>query len=148
MTCDREIEDALGIFDISLSYSSDGRATALSLAEYCRFYQMRCYDYEKYLAQQAGFDIWRVMDFVYRTSGTVIIINSFGYLKTEATRYEMEVARRRKSTDRTILLDLGGDIDVLAGGHVLRYQNFSNDVAIEIMRHAKMVKEPARSVRP
>lgn len=148
MTCDNDLEDVLGIFDVSLSFASDGGGTARRIAEYCQFYQLRCYDYVSYRAQQTGFDIWRVMDFVYRTASMVIIINSPGYLKTEATRYELDAVLRRSSTDRAIVLELGGKGDVLAGGHTLRYQDFSNAVAIEIMRQSKIAKEPVRSSRP
>ena len=134
MVFDRHIEDAVGLFAIALSFASDAVGPAQTIADFADFHGVRCYDYRRFTARQSGLSIEAVEAFVYRTARRVVVLNSSGYLESEATRYEFEVIRRAESTGELIVVELGGRILDLGLRSAQHFSGFSSRIALELVR--------------
>lgn len=95
MTYSADVERRIGVFDIALSYASDVSEESKIAREFLSFHGLRCYRYEDLLAAQLGLDIYEVMQFVFRTTQSVLILNSLSYRSSHATRFEFDIISDR-----------------------------------------------------
>lgn len=103
----KKIEDRIGLFDIAISFADEVKSTAEITTRIFAAQHIRAYHYLDHLADQAGLDIYSVMDFVFSASPYLLILNSPGYLSTKFTLYEFE-AIRRNTAAHVYVWDLGG----------------------------------------
>ncbi|GBR21890.1 hypothetical protein [Komagataeibacter nataicola] len=133
---DKAVEDAVGLFEVALSFASDCGEEAKVMEAFCDFHGMRCYDYRRFQERQWGLSVWTVEEFVFLTTPLVIVFNSPGYLQSEHTVHEFGLIRRSTGLRRLVSVELGGSqlppMDVPA--HSL--QGFSNKIALRII-HSK-----------
>jgi hypothetical protein len=132
----REIEMALGFFDLALSFASDSTSLASKLEEIAQFHGLRCYQFRNQLVRQSGFDIHAIMRHVYTTSGRVAVINSPGYWTSPYTRFERQLIRRMGSGTPIFVVGAGGKRLRFASHETTYFSAFSDNVAIEIVRTA------------
>jgi len=135
LTYDKAIEDAVGIFDIAISYAADAEPFALKLAAFADFHGLRCYHYKQFLARQSGLDIRAVMAFVYSTAPQIVIFDSPLYGVSPATRFERAVIARCPIERRISIVAMGGSGVTFPDHDISSYARYSDQVALAIVGH-------------
>lgn len=134
---DKNIEDAVGLFAIALSFASDGGKEATTLASFCDFHDIKCYEYRRFQARQLGMSLRSVASFIYLTTPNVIVFNTPDYLHSQHTVQEFELIRRSAELRRLVIIELGGRQLPLINLPVEVIQGFSSEAALGIIQHLR-----------
>lgn len=103
-----DVERRIGVFDIALSYAWDVSGESKIAQEFLSFHGLRCYRYEDLLAAQLGLDVHEVMQFVFTTTQSVLILNSPTYRVSHATRFEFDIISDRAEQLNIFCFSCGG----------------------------------------
>ncbi|HEX8480946.1 MAG TPA: hypothetical protein VF650_03490 [Allosphingosinicella sp.] len=145
MSCEiQAIEDITGLFDIAISFASDSEPIAESLMNFVGYYDLTCYNYRNFLLQQSGLEIDKVMEFIYRGTGVVVVLNSPAYGGSRSTQLEMRTLRDSAPGKTLFLIDLGGEPLEFPAHQVYRYQSLGSDVVMTIVGLARDLRRGGR----
>ena len=134
VTFDRNVEDAVGLFAMALSFAPDGGDEATVVAAFCDFHGRRCYDYRRFQARQWGLSVWEVEKFVYLTTPEVTVFNSPSYLCSEHTIHEFDLICASTALCRLVSVELGGPPLPSINLPIESIHVFSSEAALRIVR--------------
>jgi hypothetical protein len=136
----QHVEDAVGLFDLALSFAGDAEAVAETMAQIAAFHGLACYHYRHHLISQSGLDIMEVMRFVYRLTERVVVLNSKAYGGSVSTRLEIETLSNAPPGKQLFLVDMGGVELHFPMHNVVRHSGLGSEVAMSIVEAASPLR--------
>lgn len=130
----KKIEDSIGVFDVAISYASDGDRFALLVNQFAAYYDLRCYDYQEFTRNQLGiFQVSSIMEYIYTRTNKIIIINTEGYRDSSSTEEEYNYMLNTNKQLSIYVFELGGDKIDLPNHKVEHFSKFANDALLSVL---------------
>jgi len=133
----QRFEDAVGLFDLAISFSTDGEALAHCFADFVEFHGLTCYHYSRHLLRQSGLQIDAIMRFVYLQINPVVVLNTPEYGQSRSTRFEIEILENAPAAKSICIVELGGAPLKFQSHNLQRYSNLDSDIAFALVEIAR-----------
>ena len=129
-----DVEDAVGIPDVAISFASDGDAHATLVVQFLEFHSVSVYDYRQNKIRHLGQDIFEVMGFAFSHARGCVILNTPLYGRSAATKFERKVISQRTKPYSLAIFELSGNEicnDDFHNARILRFDEICDVCLIE-----------------